>query len=147
MPKGEAAGEKGTQNLVLLCGTCLCLNKQRIDLDRRITALHLQNYKGEDALWQELEDVLLEMAEAAQQLASISATQLTELRAKADVLAMLMCTDDVGSDPVLPHSRTRELALSLAKDLAGLPVDSPNVGGRRIGWLASTFKRARKALH
>ena len=59
MPKGEAAGEKGTQNLVLLCGACLCLNKQRIDLDRRITALHLQNYKGEDALWQELEDVLL----------------------------------------------------------------------------------------
>ena len=77
--------------------------------------------EGDDTLWQELEDVLLELGNAVERLASISATQLTELRAKAEVLAVLMRTDDVGGEPVLPHDRTRALALSLIDDLAGSP--------------------------
>jgi len=147
MPRGEEAEQGGTLNLVLLCSACLCLNKLRTDLDNRIAALHLQDDEGNDALWQELEDVLLELGDTAERLASISATQLTELRAKAEVLAVLMRADNVGSDPVLPHDRTRALALSLAKDLADLSSDSANAACRWIDWLLSAVRRARWARH
>jgi hypothetical protein len=72
---------------------------------------------------------------------------LTELRAKAEVLAMLMRTEDVGGEPVLPHNRTRALALSLIDDLAGLPGDSANTACRWIDWLPSAVRKARWARH
>jgi hypothetical protein len=119
----------------------------RIDLDRRLAALGFHENEGDGALWQELEDVVVELADTAERLASISATQLTELRAKAEVLAMLMRTEDVGGEPVLPHNRTRALALSLIDDLAGLPGDSANTACRWIDWLPSAVRKARWARH
>jgi hypothetical protein len=147
MPKGAEAEERGAPNLSLLCHACLCLNKQRVHLDRRIAALHLQDDEGDDTLWQALEDVLVELGDAAERLASISATQFTELRAKAEVLAMLMRIDDASGDPVLPRHRTSALAISLADDLVGLPGDSAGARNRWTNWLPSAVRRARWARH
>ena len=147
MPTREEAQEGGTRNLILLCGECLCLNKRRIGLDKRIAALHLGDDEGDDALWQELEDVLVELGDVTERLASVSATWLTELRAKAEVLAMLMRSNDVGGDPVLPHDRTRALAISLVNDLGGLNDDGAGAKNRWSNWLCSAVRKARWARH
>ena len=123
------------------------LNDQRMDLDRRMAVLQLGADIGCDALWQELEDVLEELEDAAKQLAQVSATRLTEVRAKAEILAMLMRSDDVGDGPVIPYDKTRELALSLTDDLGGLPGGTAASGGRWMAWLPAAVRGAHGARH
>jgi hypothetical protein len=88
--------------------------------------------------------LLQELADAAEQLASIAATRSTELRAKAEVLAMLMRSDDAEGNPVIPLGKTRALALSLTDDLAALRSDT---GCGWINRLPSFVRRARRTRH
>jgi hypothetical protein len=94
-----------------------------MDLDRRITVLPADDHRGDEA-WKELEDVLEELGDAAERLARVSATQLTEVRAKAEVLTILMRANAAEDGPVVPQDKTQALILSLTDDLAGMPGDT-----------------------
>jgi hypothetical protein len=126
----ESVGHPGTPELVILCSACRRLNDQRIDLDGKITTL-LTDDCCSDEIWQELGDVLEELGDATERLAQVSATQLTEMRAKAEVLAILMRSNDADGGPVVPHNKTWALTLSLTDDLAGLTATAswPQGGG------------------
>ena len=113
----EDARATGAPNLVVFRSSCRRLNDQRIDLDRRIAVRRLEEDFGCYAVWQEPQDVLEDLGAAAERLARVSATRLTEERAKAEVLALLMRPN--GGEPIAPQDKTRALTLSLTDDLAG----------------------------
>ena len=96
------------------------LNNQRIDIDRRMTMLAPDD-PARDILWQDLEPVLARMRETVGRLAKSPATQMLEIRAKANVLAMLLRSGDDGAGPVIPEDERSALALSLVEDIAQLP--------------------------
>ena len=54
------------------------------------------------------------------QLANAPATRISELRAKAHVLATLLRHGDDGAGPVIPEQERSALALSLVDDIARL---------------------------
>ena len=95
------------------------LNDQRIDIDRRITVLPPDDFSS-DTLWRELELVLVKLREVVSQLAKTPATHIPELRAKAEVLATLLRSNDTNGGPVIPKDEIWALALSLTTDVAEL---------------------------
>lgn len=95
------------------------LNNQRIDIDRRMTMLAPDD-PARDILWQDLEPVLTRMRETVGRLAKSPATQMLEIRAKANVLAMLLRSGDDGAGPVISEDERSALALSLVEDIAQL---------------------------
>lgn len=109
----------GTPETAALYSTWRKLHEQRLDLDRRTIALGLDS-SGGDLLWQKLEDVLSKLRDTTAQLAKTSATQLIDIRAKAEVLVMVLSADDGGDAQIVPDDTIRALALSLAKDVASL---------------------------
>jgi hypothetical protein len=102
-----------------LCDAYKTLDGQRIDLDRRLTALPPGD-SGGALLWDELEAVLAKLSDVVDRLASASATRLAELKAKAAVLLTLLRSGDAGR-PLLPERKMMVLVLSLTDDIAGLP--------------------------
>jgi hypothetical protein len=93
-------------------------NDLRIDIDRRIMALSPDD-PSRDVLWQELESALTSQRELVGLLAKSSAADMTQLRAKAAVLATLLRSGDAGGDPIIPAHAIKALVLSLADDIAG----------------------------
>jgi hypothetical protein len=119
VPGNRNAADKEIAEVTALCSTCHQLNSQRIELDGRIIGLRA-NDPSFDVLWQELASVLADLRDAAGRLARVSAPHLTDVRSKANVLAMLL--PSVGANgPVISDDQTRALALSLADDIIGLP--------------------------
>ena len=145
----EDARATGAPNLVVLRSSCRRLNDQRIDLDRRIAVQRLEEDFGCYAVWQERQDVLEDLGAAAERLARVSATRLTEVRAKAEVLALLMRPN--GGEPIVPQDKTRALTLSLTDDLAGLAATATRpreTGSPASGWRQTAADGVRRfALH
>jgi hypothetical protein len=138
----EDARATGAPNLVVLRSSCRRLNDQRIDLDRRIAVQRLEEDFGCYAVWQERQDVLEDLGAAAERLARVSATRLTEVRAKAEVLALLMRPN--GGEPIVPQDKTRALTLSLTDDLAGLAATATRPrADRKSGLRLATNSRRR----
>jgi chlorite dismutase len=81
-------------------------NDERINLDRRISALPDDDISGRDVLLVEMESVMSHLLDTERQLAATRATDLAGLRAKAEVVIMAHRDD------------TSALALSLAKDVS-----------------------------
>jgi hypothetical protein len=127
--RGEDLRGTGMPDLIVLCGACRYLNDRRIDLDRRIAELLADECCG-DEVWQELGEVLEDLGTAAERLAQISATQLTEVRAKAEVLTILMRLNAAEGGPVVPQDKAQALTLSLADDLGRLLGDGGPTPGR-----------------
>ena len=96
------------------------LNLRRLDLDRCIAGLPANDLSREE-LWQELEAVLVALRNLVSRLASSPATQLPELRAKAEVLAMLLNPDDSEGGLVISETERSVLALSLTDDIIRMP--------------------------
>jgi hypothetical protein len=129
MTTDDNTGQSGPPELVAVCSACRRLNDQRINLDRRITMLPADDHRG-DRAWLELEDVLEQLEDAAERLVGVSATELMQVRAKAEVLAILMRSDEADGESIVPVDKTRALTLSLVDDLAGLPGGSVVAEGR-----------------
>jgi len=127
--RAEELRETGMPELIVLCGACRYLNDRRIDLDKRIAEL-LADECCDDEVWQELGEVLEDLGTAAERLAQISATQLAEVRAKAEVLAILMRLNAAEGGPVVPQDKAQALTLSLADDLGRLLGDGGLAPGR-----------------
>ncbi|MDR3533126.1 MAG: hypothetical protein P4L90_21520 [Rhodopila sp.] len=119
METDGAATDHGTPLELPLWDAYRALNDQRIDIDRRMTALPPDD-PGRDILWQGLEPVLANLRDVVGQLARTPATQIPELRAKAAVLATLLRSDDPDGGPVIPEPERSALALSLTDDIARL---------------------------
>ena len=79
---------------------------ERIDLNRRISALPDDDIAGRDVLFVEMAAVMSHLIETGRQLAATRATDLAGLRAKAAVVIMAHRDD------------TSALALSLAEDVS-----------------------------
>lgn len=97
------------------------LDDKRIDIDRHIASLSLQD-PARDILWQELELLLTKMRDVVMNLAKSQATQLSDLRAKAKVLAALLRAGEPGGGPLIPEHERSALALSLTEDIARLTI-------------------------
>jgi len=82
------------------------IHANRIDLDRRITALPNTDILGKDRLLLEMQFVLANLVNTERLLASTHATDMSEVRAKAEVLILTNDLDAITA-----------LALSLAKDV------------------------------
>lgn len=97
------------------------LDDRRTEIDRHMTGLAPDD-PARDILWQELEPLLLKLREVVRSLAQSQATQLPEVRAKADVLATLLRAGGLDGGPVIPESERAALALSLTEDIARLTI-------------------------
>jgi hypothetical protein len=115
---GTACGH-GVSRALALPDTYTALNAQRIDIDQRIIALAADD-PARNVLWQELEVVLARLREVVRDLAGSPATQFSELRAKASVLATLLRPDEAGGGPIIPDDERAALALSLTDDVVRL---------------------------
>lgn len=62
------------------------MHKKRTDLDRRITALPIEDIDGKDTLMDEMEYVVVTLHDIARQVASLRAGDTAALRAKATIL-------------------------------------------------------------
>jgi hypothetical protein len=100
------------------------LNDQRIDIDRRIEILAPDD-PARDVLWQELESVLASVHALLGNLTQSPATQLSDLRAKAAVLAHLLRFGTDGGGPEITDNEKSALALSLSDDIAHWPAEPP----------------------
>lgn len=119
MMEREIALDKESSDITALCRACHQLNSQQTNLDRRIIGLCADD-PSVDIFWQELVNVLTNLRNTVGRLVEVSASQLTEVRSKADVLATLILL--AGADcPVISDDQIRALALSLANDITGLP--------------------------
>jgi hypothetical protein len=98
------------------------LNNRRIDLDRRLTALS-PGHPGRDLLWLELEPILAEIRVVVADLAKSSALQMSDVRAKAAVLATLTHPGENGGDAIISDDEKSTLTLSLTDDIARLTSD------------------------
>jgi hypothetical protein len=119
MMESEIALDKESSDITALCRACHQLNSQQIILDRRIMGLPADDPSA-DIFWQELANILTNLRNTVGRLLQISASQLTDVRSKADVLATLILS--TGADcPIISDDQIRVLALSLADDVIGLP--------------------------
>jgi hypothetical protein len=106
-----------TAEAIELCDTYRALNDMRIDIDRRLMALPVDD-EGRDALWQDLETLLGRQSDLATRLAAAPATEASVVRAKAGVLSLILGTGDPEQKATAPE--VAALALSLAHDVVGL---------------------------
>jgi hypothetical protein len=119
MVENGIALDKESSDIATLCRACHELNSQRIILDKRIIGL-LADDPSADIFWQELADVLTNLRNTVGRLLQVPASQLTDVRSKADVLATLILSTGAGC-PIISDDQIRVLALSLADDVIGLP--------------------------
>jgi hypothetical protein len=115
---GEVASDQGKPAEPRLAEAYRQLDDKRMDIDRRMTALAPGDPRR-DILWQELEPVITLLRQVVSNLAKSPATQLPELRAKADVLASLLRGE---GGAILPEDEKSALALSLTQDIARLAI-------------------------
>jgi hypothetical protein len=111
--------DKKCSEVSSLSRACHRLNSQQIKLDKCIVSLRADD-PNVDVLWQELASVLTELRNTVGRLVEVSASQLTDVRFKADVLATLIFSTGAGCQ-VISDDQIRALALSLANDITGLP--------------------------
>ena len=116
------ASGRGAAGASLLPEAYRILNKQRIDIDQRITALPPDD-PARIILWQELESLLVRLRQVVSDLAKSPATHLLEMQAKAAVLATLLQPDETDGGPILPEEEKSALALSLTDDVSRLSVN------------------------
>jgi hypothetical protein len=95
------------------------LNNRRVDIDRRMAVLPPDD-PARDVLWQDLEHVLADLRKVVGRLTNTPATQLSEMRAKANVLATLLRSGGDGGGPVIPENERLALTLSLIDDIGRL---------------------------
>jgi hypothetical protein len=89
--------------------------------DQRFRALPPDD-PGRDDLWLELENALAKMQDLVRRLANTPASNLTELRGKAAVLATLLrSVEEAGGGPIVQDHSSKALALSVTHDIARLP--------------------------
>ena len=117
----EHASGQGISAELPLAEAYRLLDDKRIDIDRHMASLAPQD-PARDILWQELEPILLKLREVVTSLAKSKATQLPDLRAKANVLAALLRAGEPGGGPVIPENEKSALALSLTEDIARLTI-------------------------
>ena len=72
-----------------------------------------------DMLWRKLEPLLTRLREVIDHLAKAPVTNMSQLRAKAEVLAMLLRERDLGGGSIVPECETTALALALADAIVG----------------------------
>jgi hypothetical protein len=97
--------EVSMPSLLELSSAYHTFNDERIDLDRRISALPEDDIAGRDVLLVEMDSVVLHLIDTERQLAATRAADSAGLRAKAEVIIMAHRDD------------TSALALSLAEDV------------------------------
>jgi hypothetical protein len=115
-----AASSKSTPDISDIESVFCALNYRGALIDRQITILPAED-PGRDILWMELEEVLKELWEVVERLASSPSRQLSELRIKASTLAVLLRSDEAAGGRVMPdEGRCAALALSLANDIGRL---------------------------
>lgn len=95
------------------------LNDRRIDLDRRLTTLPPGD-PSRDLLWLELEPILAKMRVVVKHLAESAALQMSDVQAKAAVLATLVRPGENGGDAIISDAEKSTLTLSLTDDIARL---------------------------
>jgi hypothetical protein len=118
--------------VVQLCEAYRALNALRIGLDLRIMGLP-PDADGREELWAELEAHLARMSDIAGRLTMARATRMTQLRAKAGILATLLRDSDTGGNDIMPERKMMDLALSLADDIADFPRRTgSSVGTKRV---------------
>ena len=108
-----SASEWETADVVQLCDMYRLLDAKRVEIDRRVISLRVED-PDRDTLWRELELLLTGLREVIDRLAKAPATNMSQLRAKAEVLAMLLRERDLGGGPTVPECETTALALALA---------------------------------
>ena len=91
-----------------LANTYCILQAKQTDLDRRITALPLDDIEGRSTLMAELELVMTDLHDTVRQLSRVRARDVTALRSKAAVIV------GIGKQDI---DLLAELALSLAHDV------------------------------
>jgi hypothetical protein len=107
---------ESSTDVLQLCEMYRQLNERRLDIDQRIMALPADD-PGGDALWHELETNLAELRDVINQLAMAPATDVTQVRAKAVVLATLLRSRDPDGNAVIPDDENAALALALSDDV------------------------------
>ena len=105
-----------TADVFRLCDIYRRLDTKRVDIDRRVMSLRAED-PDRDMLWRNLEPLLTRLREVIDRLAKAPATNMSQLRAKAEILAMLLRERD--SCPIVPECETTALALALADAIVG----------------------------
>ena len=72
-----------------------------------------------DMLWRNLEPLLTRLREVIDRLAKAPATNMSQLRAKAEILATLLRERDSAGPRYVPECETTALALALADAIVG----------------------------
>ena len=118
---GKSAFVQGTSAILMLCEKFRDLNNRRSELDDRVTAA---TNASRDEHWLELEAALADINELIARVAEAQAADIAELRAKAEVLASLLKSNTSNDGFATEQNLTSKLALSLANDIAVLPLSS-----------------------
>lgn len=95
------------------------LNEQRVDIDRRLAGIPAGN-PAREFLWLELEPILAKIREVVDDLARSPASGLSDVQAKAAVLASLIRPEQETGGPIIPEMYRSALTLSLTDDIARL---------------------------
>jgi hypothetical protein len=103
-------------DVLQLCDMYRQLDNRRLDIDQRIMALPPDD-PDRETLWHELEANLAELRGVISQLAVAPAADVTQVRAKAAVLATLLRSRDPDGNAVIPDDENAALALALADDV------------------------------
>ena len=107
-----------TADVFRLCDIYRRLETKRVEIDRRVMALRADD-PDRDMLWQNLEPLLTRLREVIDHLAKAPATNMSQLRAKAEILAMLLRGRDSSGGPIVSECETTALALALADAIVG----------------------------
>jgi hypothetical protein len=113
------------------------LNNRRMEIDRGMTGLPPDD-SCRDELWKTLQPVMDELRKVVIGLTNSQPADLSELQAKAAILAALLRAEDDGGGPIIPEAERVALALSLTNDVARLPVygAAPRSATPRREWRA-----------
>jgi hypothetical protein len=107
-----------TADVLQLCDTYRRLDAKRADIDQRVMSLPADD-ADRDILWRRLGPLLTTLREVIDRLAKAPATNMSQLRAKAGVLAMLLRERDSCGGSIVPECQTTALALALADAIVG----------------------------
>jgi hypothetical protein len=106
--------ELDAMGVTQLCHAYRNLDQRRQQIDRQMTT-QVEEEGAREQLWAELETTLAQLHDVTDRLTRLPAARLSELRAKAGVVAALMN----GTGPEVAEGERTGLALSLANDMLG----------------------------
>jgi hypothetical protein len=112
--------ELDAMDVTQLCHVYRNLDQRRKQIDEQMMT-QVEEAGAREQLWSELETTLAQLDDITDRLTRLPAARLSELRAKATVVAALMN----GTGPDVAEGQRTGLALSLANDMLGFRLRKP----------------------